>query len=210
MAFPQGINFRNTEAYRSGEDAASSGGNGWCYPGPSGGTQDYPQTTAQGNSVGWETSASSYGGRNRQLSYDVRLAGWGGDDSGTNVVRDFRVTLPAAGDYLIRMAMGDSDSAKDCDCEIIDTSSSLGVIISGNTGAASSYRDAGNNIRTHTAWPGSNSSVTKTFGTTICRFRVGLTTSTQSTWTAHIYIESAAASGIVIPVRMAQTRMRTN
>lgn len=194
MAFPQGINFRQTEAYRSGEDAASSGGNGWCYPEPSGENNDYPQTTAQGNSVGWETAASAYSGRNRSGTNDVRLAGMGFDSSGTNVQRDFRIDLPASGDYLIRMAMGEASYSRDVDCEVFDTSSSLGVIISGVTGAANSFTDAGNNVRTAAAWPGSNTSVTKTFSTTIARFRVGATDA-QSTWVAHVYIESAGGVG---------------
>ena len=193
MAFPQGINLRRTEAYRSGEDAASSGGNGWCYPEPSGGNNNYPQTTAQGNSVGWETTASGYEGRNRSGTNDVRLAGMGFDGGGTNVVRDFRVDLSGTGDWSIRIAMGDGSYARDVDCEILDTSSSLGVVISGATSAGNNFKDATDTNYTAANWPGSNSAITKTFSTTICRFRVGAADA-QSTCLAHVYLASAGGA----------------
>lgn len=69
MAFPQGLNFRATNAYvTDGTNEApetDSGGTG---------NQNYPWTTAQGNTVGWETADSVYQARDWNSGNDRRLA----------------------------------------------------------------------------------------------------------------------------------------
>ncbi len=190
MAFPQGVDFRLTEAYRSGEDT----GNNWCYPEPSGNNADYPQTTAQGNNVGWETATSGggYQARNRSLTNDVRLAGMHYNND-TNPV-DFRIDLASTGSKNIRVAFGEPNYAQSNQkAEVFDTSSSLGVLFSGaSTGAANSYLDATGSVYTAANWPGSNSSVSKTFSTTIFRLRCG--DGSTGGRVAHVYVEDGAAA----------------
>lgn len=181
MALPQGINFRSTLGYVT--DGAnefaeySTGGN-------------YPTTSAQGNNVGWEAGSGTVAIRNRNSGNDRRLAGC----NFNTTTSDYRIDLPSTGDKVIRVAFGDANySRSNQKCEIFDTSSSLGTLFSAaSTGAANSFLDAGGTARTAAAWPGSNTSATKTFTTTICRFRVG--DGSNDWYVAHVYVEDGAAA----------------
>jgi hypothetical protein len=169
MAYPQGINFRATAGFvtdvspDAGEYSAGA---------------DYPFTTAQGNTVGWESALADMGGdrRDRSTVPDVRLAGlhWIGADPPWTPGLDFRLDLPSAGNYDINLASGDYSYARGPNkMELLDTSTSLGVLVNAATSAAAMFLDATGVERTAAAWPGSNAAVTKTFSTAICRFRVG-------------------------------------
>ena len=93
--------------------------------------------------------------------------------------------------------------------ELYDTSSLLSTQTDMSTSGANSFKDATGTEYTAANWPGSNTAVQVVFSTTICRLRVGATGSNFPR-IAHFYIEAAGGAGPVIPVRMAQTRMRTN
>ena len=186
MAFPQGINFRLTAGYvtdGTNEDYELTGG----------GNNNYPRTTAQGNSVGWETVSVDYQPRNRNSANNRRLAGI--NFNATNGTWDYRVDLSASGSWNVRLAMGDPSYSSTVDCELFDTSSSLGVLCTGSTGAANSFKAADGNTYTHANWVSNEAThlVNKTFSTTICRFRVG-TASTTNNNTAHLYVEAASGS----------------
>lgn len=196
MAYPQGINFRATSGYvtdGSGEDAELNAS----------GTANYPRTTAQGNTVGWETTGSDYQTRNRNSSNDRRLAGIHFKNSGAH---DYRMDLASTGDKLLRIAVGDQNySRSNQQVEIFDTNSSLGTLFAAaTTGAANSFLDAAGNVRTAAAWPGANSSVTKTFTTTICRVRIG--DGSNISHVAHLYVEDAAAASLAPPPYRNQAR----
>lgn len=185
MAFPQGINFRATTGY------VTDGTNEDYEIGSGSGAANYPRTTAQGNSVGWETTSSTYNERNRNSGNDRRLAGC--HFNGSSGAFDYRVDLSAAGDWDVRLAMGDASYAQGAACELFDTSSSLGTLSSGSTSASQRFKDATGTEYTNATWPGSNTAVTKTFSTTICRFRtagVGVTANI-----AHLSLTAAAAAG---------------
>lgn len=185
MALPQGINFRRTSGFVTDVSPENFEGNGTnVVTAPT-----YPRTTAQGNTVGWE-GTNDINARDRNAGTDRRLAGLHASEGGTGTkINDFRIDLPSAGDYKVRIAAGDADYSWNTKVELFDTSSSLGVLCTGSTGAANSFKDASNATLTAANWPGSNALVTKTFATTICRFRVG-DGATHFMPICHIYIEA--------------------
>jgi len=182
MALPQGINFRQSDIFVT--DGANE------YGEVAAAAPDYPVTTPQGNNVGWEYTGATTS-RDRQAGNDRRLAGV--HSPGT--AKDFRIDLPSAGSYNVRIAAGDGNYSCSPTTELIDTAASLGTLATGSTGAGNSFRDATNTIYTAANWPANNTAVNKTFTTTICRFR-------QTAQIAHVYIEAAAStaqwSGLVV------------
>lgn len=188
MAYPQGINFRQTAGY-------VTDGTGEDWHGVGGGGATYPTTTAQGNTVGWEDSLGSLlQDRNRNSGNNRRLAGM--NFAGTTGTHRFRFDLPSSGSYNVRVAMGDASYAQTVDCELLDTTTSLGVLTSGSTGAANSFKAANGSTYTAANWVTNEAThlTNFTFSTTICRFRQS-TASTQTGYTAHLYVEAAAAAG---------------
>lgn len=180
MAYPQGINFRDTLGYvTDGANESMATANNF---GPA-----YPVTTTQGNTVGWEGALGNT--RDRTTSNDRRLAGI---HFTAAIQTDFRFDLPAAGSYNIRLAAGDAGGVNSTDWTLIDGTTSLGQLCSGNNGAANSFRDATNAVYTAAAWPGSNTAVAKTFATTICRFRSSAAAGNDAI--AHAYVEAASGS----------------
>lgn len=197
MSYPQGIDFRETVGFVT-DSANCDFESGTVFGG------NYPRTSAQGNTVGWEAAVSP---RDRNAANDARLAGI--NFFATAGTGDYRFDLPAIGSYNVRLAMGDASNGQDAKCELFDTSSSLGVLSSGQTSGANVFKDATNTNLSAASWPASNTLVNATFTTTICRFRVGGGTSVSgSTCIAHAYVESAggaaatfmpAAGGIAHP-----------
>jgi hypothetical protein len=179
MTYPQGINFRDTLAYvTDGANESFATYNGF--------NPTYPTTTAQGNTVGWEGAVGN--GRDRTTSNDRRLAGIQFTSSSQV---DFRFDLPAAGSYNIRIAAGDAGGVNNTNWSLVDGTTALVTLTSGTNSVANSFRDATNTVLTAAAWPSSNTAVTQTFATTICRFR---STSSGNDAIAHFYIESASGT----------------
>jgi hypothetical protein len=197
MALPQGINFRQTLAYVT--DGANESWEGDGSAGPT--IPTYPRTTAQGNTVGWESGAGvSVNARDRNSGNTARLAGCHFAADGTHV-NNFRIDLPSAGNYNVRIASGDPSYARSSKVEMFDTSTSRGVLCNGSTGAANSFLDASGTVRTAATWAANNTSAAITFTTTICRFRVGAGSgSIGDSPIAHVYIESAG--GATTPINV--------
>lgn len=181
MTYPQGINFRATLGYVTdgANDSFENSNNSVS-------TGSYPRTTAQGNTVGWETFNGG-STRDRSTTVDARLAGINYTASQQN---DFRFDLPAAGSYNIRIAAGDMSSVNATLWSLLDGTTSLGTLTTGTNVTSGSFKDATDTVRTAAAWPGSNVAVAKTFATTICRFRSSAAGATNLI--AHAYVESAA------------------
>lgn len=109
---------------------------------------------------------------------------------------DYRIDLSAVGVYNIGIAMGEASYAGPTNCEIFDTSTSLGVICSGSTSAAQRFKDATNTEYTNLTWPASQTLISKTFSTTICRFRIG-SAGTSINPVAHIYMETGGPNNVI-------------
>lgn len=177
MAYSQGIDFRATSGYVTDPDRhdcdLASG--------------TYPRTTAQGNTVGWETSLPR-GARDRLNSVDARLAGIHYVSAPTTL--SYRFDLPRAGDYKVRLAAGDATTPNPVRIELFDDTTSKGVLANG-AASGTNMRDATNTALSLAAWPGSNTAVTVAFASTVCRFKVGANSGTDNYIIAHLYVESA-------------------
>ena len=124
----------------------------------------YPVTRG-GWTFGWETAMSH--ALDRDSSVDPRLAGINANAPDTPA-RTFRVDLPAAGDYGVRLAIGDAaGSPWPTEWQVKDGTT---VVIGPHTPSATArFVDAVNANYSNAAWPGSNTQVVETFATTICR-----------------------------------------
>lgn len=182
MSFPQLINFRQTALYIS--DNANT------YPELSSGI-NYPTTTAQGNTVGWETVYNGVSGRNRNSGNVPELAGCFVGTTGDRPI--YRIDLPATGTYPIRLAGGEANYAALVPVEIQDTTTSLGSPITGSTSAGQRFKDATNTEYTNATWSGSNTAVNFTFTTTIARFIFGNGSGLPQF--AHINVGAAVGGG---------------
>lgn len=186
MSLPQGIDFRATSAFVT--DPAN------CTF-EIGASANYPRTTPQGNTVGWETAPS--GTRDRTASVDARLAGVHFNSAATT--SSYRIDLPAPGDYTITFGIGDATIAERIFLELFDDTTSLGVIASntGGTIPAGEFYDASGVLRTSPAdWVANNATITKAFSSTICRFKIGGIGTPCPI--AHIFIASSGGGGTTI------------
>lgn len=179
MAYPQGINFRATLGFVT-DVSPEEFENGLV-------GIDYPRTTAQGNTVGFE-QYGNMDSRDRNAGLDRRLAGLNFNFIAQS---DFRFDLPASGSWNVRLAAGDANNSQPTAIDLYDSSTSLGSLATGSTSAAGQFKDATNTEYSAANWPGSNSAVTKTFTTTICRIR--LLNNGAVNAIAHVRLDAAAA-----------------
>ena len=158
MAVIQGIAFRSTLGY------VTDGANEYAQVVS---TTNYPTTTSQGLDVGYETINSSAPTRtNQSTSNDVRIAGdhyFNSADTNT-----YRIDLPAAGDYDIRLGAGEDGYGTSQTIEVYDTTT-LRSTVATNT-SSGNFADATNTDYSRANWGGSETAITDTFTTTICRF----------------------------------------
>lgn len=181
----QGINFRNT----SGFVTDGTGDTYEIIDAPA----DYPRTTPQGVTVGWEQAIGFT--RNRNAGNDPRLAGSASTSTVTNGgVQNFRIDLDASGSHDITIAAGDAAYTAHVKLELFDGTTSLGVLVPvGATSAGNKFFDATGTELSAAAWPGSNTPVTKTFSGAICRFRIG--DGANACAIAHVAVTAAAGGG---------------
>lgn len=182
MALPQGINFRASSGY-----VTDSANHDYELAGTYG---NYPRTTAQGNSVGWESGGGYVDSRNRNSGVDARLAGCNIAGAGAGQCI-YRIDLPSSGSYVVRFAAGDANYVCDVAWDLADTTTQLRVLSTGSTSAGGRFNDATDTEYTSANWPGSNSSVTDSYSSTILRVR---TTAAADQRIAHLYVESAGGA----------------
>ena len=194
MTFPQGVSFRASNAFVT--DVSPD----FCENGVpdtdlqiDSGEADYPTTSTEGNNLGWETvDIDGIQCRNRNNA-NARLSGMH-QCTNANDVNIFRIDLASTGDKLIRSASGEYNYAAGTYLELFDTSSSLGVLSTGNTSGAATWKDATNVERSSAAdWVSNNASTTKTFTTTILRLNMG-SGALQGT-VSFFYVEDAGGGG---------------
>jgi hypothetical protein len=142
------------------------------------GTDSYP-TTRGGFTFGWTAGINTVdrdsADRDNTVA-DKRLAGINyAVVTGTDA--KFRVDLPSTGNYVVRVAIGDTgfdQSGQHQIFEIFDNTSSKLVIDKATGPALDHYYDATGVDRTEAAWPGSNApSASLSFASTVFILQVG-------------------------------------
>jgi len=159
MAFPQGIDFRGTGGFVT--DPTNYDWND--------GTISYPHTSAQGNTVGWESLPD--GAADRAITSDRRLAGINYNSTASKTT-NFRIDLPSSGNYNVTLGLGDDGFANDAAGAIVDSSTTLTTLSQSVT--AGQFCDATNVVRTSvTDWVNNNQPYAGSFSSTIFRFKLG-------------------------------------
>lgn len=159
-AFTVWVNFRDTAGY------VTDGTNQTYCLG-----EAYP-TTRGGATFGWESGFTSTNRRNRTTSLDPRLAGICFAFDPAAAV--FRLDLPAAGTYDVSLALGDASAGLSIGGAVKDTST-VKITIPNAAFATNNFVDATNTSYTGANWPGSNTSVSVVFSTTIMRYVMSAT-----------------------------------
>lgn len=186
MAFPQGINFRSTLAFvtdGANEDAELTGS-----------TADYPFTTAQGNTVGWESTnfGSGLQKRDRNSGNDRRIAGTVFNNTVSDMVQ-FRIDLDGAGNYRVGLAAGDANYSTTTKVTLFDNNTQLAVLANGTTSAAQRFFDATGTEYTNLTWPGNQSLVQYAFASSVLRLKADGATQMLLN---HFYVSKALSAAM--------------
>jgi hypothetical protein len=123
--------------------------------------------------VGWasDTTANT---RDRINSQGANFAGMNFRNNSSGAIK-WKIDLPAAGQYTIRLALGEHDNVCNIFCRIFDNASVLSTVASGvSTNFANGFVDATGVARTSPSdWTTNNASVTLTFASQICFIEIG-------------------------------------
>jgi hypothetical protein len=153
----------------------------------------YPTTrTLGGDSItyGWVTDIPTV--RDRNSANPQQLMGIHFAPGSANVL-NFRVDLPAVGNYKVRLAIGDNDGGHTpMHVLILDNTTTL-LTRNEGTVAADTYVDAGGTVRTDAGWVSSNVQVSLTFATTTFFMRLDATV--DLTTIAHLELEQVIGGG---------------
>ena len=166
----KGLNFRDTSAYVT--DGAnetyvlrSTGSElGPTYSGVT------PYTTIDGDDIylGYESGGGTDGERDREQTIDRRIAGV--HFKSNTAQATFRIDLPQAGTYAIRLAFGDYWYTTRNYWQIVDDATVLETVDkTGTESSANSFLDATGTAYSAANWPTSNTPKEYTFNSTILR-----------------------------------------
>jgi hypothetical protein len=183
MAFPQGIDFRSTAGFVT--DPAS------CDEEHSV-VANYPRTSAQGNTVGWEDGTNGVRDRNANAGDGAKVAGINFNSSGA--AERYRIDLPATGSYSVRAACGDGAGVNNTHLDLYDTTTLVANLVTNHTtGGANQFYDATNVQRTSVVdWVNNNALAGPyTLASTICRFHNG---PNPNACVAHVWVEAASGA----------------
>lgn len=188
MALPQGINFRGSSGYVT--DPTD-------YDYSTATTADYPRTSAQGNSIGWESGTIAFSADRDSTVTNKRLAGTAASFGGAAT---FRVTLPASGDHNVGVAVGDMGGGGGANqvTELYDTTTLLQTLVNDVAIAQGSFCDAANTEYTAANFIDTSTLYAATFSTTIARWTLAVGGVVDKI--ASLYVEAAAAGGIIGPL----------
>lgn len=149
--------------------------------------------------VGWDVDMTA-NTRDRDAAGDRRLAGIvfrGNSSAGVNT---WRCNLPSAGNYYVRLGMGDNDNARTIYARILDNTTPLATFSGVATSAADAYMDSAGTVRTTEAdWVSNNAETLLTFSTTTLFIEIGDATGAGSDITAISYFgirQASSASGL--------------
>lgn len=147
----------------------------------------YP-TSRGGFTFGWE-STTGLDSRDRSTGVDSRLAGINFKPNSDTVTDTFRVDLPLAGTYNIRLALGDGTTSAQTNYVVVkDTSTALITFAPIATGG--NFADAAGNLWSPANWPANNVAVSEAFATTILRIVIGGTVDSLSSCIAYLAVYS--------------------
>lgn len=176
MSWDKGFNFRG--------DAAGPGG----FPGDGANetwvAADIYPTTRNGVTFGWSAANSI----NRSGISDRRLCGinYG------STIQTFQVDLPAAADYQIQLALGDTADGSDNAALAVKDNSTTKFSITNFRHPSNLWTDAANVQYTDLTWPTSETPVQATFATTT--LILGLS-SPDGFWTlSHLFVSQVVVS----------------
>lgn len=180
MPWDKGFNFRATSGY------VTDGTNETYVLA----TDAYP-TTRNGSTFGWSNTANM-DHRDRSTSVDRRLAGINFCATATS----FRVDLPSAVTFAISMAMGDNGSQQNFQTVILkDNTTTLTTIPPSGTAITliDHFLDPNNTDHTSAAWPGSNTTYSAAFSSTI--FNATLGGGGGNAALAHLFLSQSTVTG---------------
>lgn len=177
MAWDKGFNFRATSGY-------VTDGTNETYVFAS---DAYP-VTRNGVTFGWDGIGAGQA-RDRDSTIDRRLAGIVYQPNNGSQY-NFRVDLEAADDYIINLAMGDTEYAQTYQYyRFIDNTTVLRTIDDTDGTLQDNYDDATGVNRTEALWPADNAPDTQTFSSTIFKLLIGSPVSqTLSTTVTHLFL----------------------
>lgn len=163
----KGFNFRNTSGFVT-DGTNETFDLGAAYP---------RSVTIDGDTfnVGWDTSIAA-NTRDRSATADRRMAGIAFRTNSTAGVNKWRIDLPSAGQYTVRVAMGDHDNPRtNILYRILDNTTAISTVGSpGVATVADGFADAqGNAWGSEAAWISSNVAVTGTWATTTFFLEIG-------------------------------------
>ncbi len=139
----------------------------------------YP-VTRNGVTFGWTVAPTD--SRDRSVDPDPRLCGIiFGNGNGT-----FRVDLPSAGTYAIRLAMGDYTATQSDMTFTIKDDAATVLSYGPFTTGLSNFFDAVSVEYSPTNWPGSNTPVNQAFSSTILNLLLGA--ATTNTTIVHVFL----------------------
>lgn len=183
MAFDQGIDFRATAGFVTDPSGCDK---------EIGTTANYPRTSAQGNTVGWEDAPG--GTRDRTNSVDARLAGVAFAANGT--AKRYRIDLPSSGWYRITLALGDNTTAQSQSVGVYDGTTIISNVVGHNLASAGgTFYDACGIRRSSAAnWVTNEVSFVAFFSSTICRIKIADTaTASGNSSIAHVRVTDDVA-----------------
>jgi hypothetical protein len=191
MTWTKGFNFRQTAGFVTdgiNETYCRSYSNGDGYP-----------VTRNGVTFGWDANYNGLTDRDRLTADNLRNPKLSGmvamQASGSDSYARFRVDLPAAGAYRIRLAAGDAGSNNRSYWRILDNTTELVASADTSLPASNYYVDATDTLHTNSAlWWGKNAYVDLTFATTTFIFELVRPTALSSV-IAHIQLQQIPDSG---------------
>lgn len=192
MALPQIIDFRGTNPFVTDPPNAY----------PQFGTNQtqgiYPNTTAQGNNVGWTINLGA-SAADRSAAVNAQVAGINYMTAGVGDV--FRVDLPASGAINVGAAFGDQAFAQvGMNADFQDNGVSLFTVMSNVNQLANQYWDATGTLRTSdTDWVSNNATKALTMSTTSFMVNMSCTAIGTACVIATLAISAGGAAAVVMP-----------
>ena len=173
----KGFNFRASSGYVT-DGANTTYSIGEVYP-----------ITRNSVTFGWDIDRTD-SSRDRTTGNDARLAGivFAANTSGSQT-HNFRVDLAATGTCTIRLGAGDGGTNQRVDLELLDNTTVFATVANNIAVGSNSFLDATGTSYSAANWPGSNSTISHTFTSTILFVRLaGLSATTDSSVIAPLFL----------------------